>query len=249
MTRQETALLVFDVETTGLRKDRDQVIELAVQAGLVPSAPRHTWRFRPSVPIDPEAQKVHGISAEDLAGERPFSAYAARLHRMFTRADVLIGYNVGFDLDMMQAEFERAGLPAVDLQDKRIVDAYRLWQKMEPRKLQDAHRRFVGAEYDGAHQAQADVTATAAVLAGMLGAFGLAEADWAALAERCGPIGRSRYIEDRQGIPVLTFGKHAGRPLHEIAIGPDRGYLDWMLKGDFPENVKEICRAVLQRAA
>jgi DNA polymerase-3 subunit epsilon len=249
MSGQETALLVFDTETTGLCKGQDQVIELAVQAGLTPSAPRHTWRFRPSVPIDPEAQKVHGISAEDLAGERPFSFYAARLHRMFTRADVLIGYNVGFDLDMVQAEFERAGLPAVDLREKRIVDAYRLWASMEPRKLQDAHRRFVGAEFDGAHQAQADVAATAAVLRGMIGAFGLQEADWATLAERCGPIAKPRHIEHRDGIPVLAFGKHAGRSLSEIAAGPDRGYLDWMLKGDFPENVKHVCRTALQQAA
>ena len=249
MSGQETALLVFDVETTGLRQGHDQVIELAAQAGLSPGAPRHTWRFRPSVSIDPAAQAVHGISLEDLAGERPFSAYAARLHRMFTRADVLIGYNVAFDLEMIQAEFARAGLPVLDLEDKRVVDAYRLWQKMEPRKLQDAHRRFVGAEYDGAHQAQADVAATAAVLSGMIGAFGLVDADWSTLAERCGPVAKPRHIEHRDGIPVLAFGKHAGRPLSEVAAGPDRGYLDWIVRGDFPESVKQVCRAALQRAA
>src|SRR5438105_10979342 len=98
--RQDTRLLVFDTETTGLRRDHDQVIELAVQAGLTAAAPRHTWRFKPSVPIDPEAQKVHGISMDALVAERPFLAYAPRLHRMFTAAEVLIGYNVAFDLDM-----------------------------------------------------------------------------------------------------------------------------------------------------
>jgi uncharacterized protein YprB with RNaseH-like and TPR domain len=41
MTR---TILVFDVETTGLQKDRDQIIELAVQAGLDADAPRRCWR-------------------------------------------------------------------------------------------------------------------------------------------------------------------------------------------------------------
>ena len=59
-------------------------------------------------PIDP-AERIHGITGAELAAERPFSVYAAQLHEMFSGAEVLIGYNVGFDLDMLQAEFGRAG--------------------------------------------------------------------------------------------------------------------------------------------
>lgn len=184
---QGTTLLVFDVETTGLRRDRDQIIELSVQVGLGESARRHTWRFRPEVPIDPEAQRVHGIRAEVLAGERPFVAYAAQLHGLFREAEVLIGYNVGFDLDMLQAEFQRAGLGPLEIGGKLVIDPYKLWRAMEPRRLSEAHRRFVGRAFEGAHRAEADVAATAAVLGGMLAAFGLEEADWSALAALCGP--------------------------------------------------------------
>ena len=181
MTR---TILVFDVETTGLQKDRDQIIELALQAGLDDDAPRRCWRFCPSVAMDPASQAVHGISAADLAAEPPFAACAAELHALFSNAQVLIGYNVGFDLDMLQAEFERAGLPSLDVADKLVVDPCALWRRMEPRGLQQAHRRFVGTTFDGAHRAQADVTATAAVLCGMLAAFGL-QAEWHSLAELC----------------------------------------------------------------
>jgi hypothetical protein len=78
----------------------------------------------------------------------------------------------------------------------------------------------------------------------MLTAFGLQGAGWSELAELCGPVGRS-HIEHRDGVPVLAFGKHAGRPLHEIAAGPERGYLDWILRGDFPEGVKRLCRVAI----
>lgn len=178
------AILVFDVETTGLQKERDQIIELAVQAGLDPDAPRRCWRYRPSVPMDPESERVHGIGAADLAAEPPFLSHAAELHGMFTEAQVLIGYNVGFDLDMLQAEFARAGLPPLDVSGKLIVDPYSLWRKMEPRGLQQAHQRFVGTSFDGAHRAQADVAATAAVLARMLATFNL-QTEWSTLAELC----------------------------------------------------------------
>ena len=167
------SILVFDVETTGLQRDRDQIVELAVQAGLDADAPRRCWRFRPSVSMDPASERIHGISADDLATEPPFAACAAELHGLFTDAQVLIGYNVGFDLDMLQAEFARAGLPPLDVGEKLIVDPYRLWSAIEPRGLKYAHRRFCGSDFDGAHQAQADVAATAAVLGGMLSTFGL----------------------------------------------------------------------------
>lgn len=180
MTR---SILVFDVETTGLQKDHDQIIELAVQAGLDVNAPRRCWRFRPSVSMDPASERIHGISAADLAAEPPFAACAAELHSLFTDAQVLIGYNVGFDLDMLTAQFVREGL-SLDVSEKLIVDPYRLWSAIEPRGLKYAHRRFVGGDFAGAHQAQADVAATAAVLCGMLTTFGLLP-EWHSLAELC----------------------------------------------------------------
>ncbi len=179
-----TAILIFDVETTGLCKDHDQIIELAVQAGMGPGADRRTWRFLPSVPLDPAAQRVHGIGLDELVGQPPFAAQAEHLHRLFDGAEVLVGYNIAFDLDMLQAEFVRAGLAPLGVESKLIIDPYKLWQKMEPRGLLHAHRRFAGGGFDGAHRAGADVAATAAVLAGMIAAFGL-ETEWPALAALC----------------------------------------------------------------
>jgi len=178
MSKDEGTLMVFDVESTGTRKDHDQIIELSAQQGFSPDAARKTWRIKPSVPISPGAQRVHGISMDDLKDCEPFSTHAPKLRRLFEKADVIVGYNVSFDLDMLQAEFRRAKLPPLDLTEKLIIDPYRLWQQMEPRTLQDAHRRFVGSEFDEAHSADADIAATARVLQSMIKEFKISGRSW-----------------------------------------------------------------------
>lgn len=242
-------IIVFDVETTGTDRRRDQVIELCVQFGLEPTAERETWRVKPDVPINPGAQAVHGISMEDLADCPPFAAVADPFRQILADADVLVGYNLAFDIEMLQAEYQRLGQPALELGQKMIIDPFRLWQQCEPRTLQDAHRRFVGDSFDEAHSASADVAATGRVLAGMVEQFGLPR-DWPSVAQVCEPnrpqwVGSSRHIQWQDGEAVLSFGRHGGTPVWELAHGPDGNYLRWILGKDFPGHVHEICRAAL----
>ncbi len=240
---------MFDVETTGTDRRRDQVIELCVQFGLEPTAERETWRVKPDVPISPGAQAVHGISMEDLADCPSFAAVADDFRRIVADAEVLVGYNLAFDIEMVQAEYQRLGQPALELGQKMIIDPFRLWQQCEPRTLQDAHRRFVGDSFDEAHSASADVAATGRVLAGMVEQFGL-PGDWPSIARVCEPnraqwVGSSRHIQWQDGDAVLAFGKHGGTPLWQLAHGPDKDYLRWILTKDFPGHVHEICQAAL----
>src|SRR4029077_8305953 len=106
---------------------------------------------------------------------------------VFGEADVIIGYNLAFDIDMLQAEYSRINRPWLAFQGKQIVDAFRLWQHCEPRSLQHAHQRFVGNGFAAAHSASADVAATGRVLSGMLRHFGFDATDWSQLATVCDP--------------------------------------------------------------
>jgi len=245
-------IIIFDCETTGIDFTRDQVIELCVQFGLDDTAHSRTWRIKPAVPIHPAAQAVHGISMEELADCAPFAAYADEIAAVFASASVVVGYNLSFDIDMLQAEFTRVAKPLLDLRGKQIVDAFRLWQQCEPRSLQHAHRRFVGDEFAAAHTASADVAATGRVLVGMLRHFNLSGQDWTQIASVCDPgraswVGPSRHLRWENEVIVLGFGKHVGAPVHELAAGPDRSFLRWILERDFPPHVSEICRAALER--
>jgi DNA polymerase III subunit epsilon len=246
-------VVVFDVETTGTDRRNDQVIELGVQLGLGDSVEHKTWRFRPDVPIHPGAQAVHGISMAELEGCPSFRDCVDEIAALFDRVEVIIGYNIAFDIDMLQAEYERAGKRPLDFSGKTIVDAFRLWQQCEPRSLQHAHQRFVGDRFTAAHSASADVAATGRVLTGMLRAFGLEQQDWGAIAGLCDPqratwIGPTRHLRWEGGVVILGFGKHAGSALHKIAHGPDRSFLRWVMEKDFPPHVIDICRAALELA-
>lgn len=182
-------IVIFDCETTGIDYATDQVIELCIQRGLEgdhrDGNASRTWRIRPAAPIHPAAQAIHGISAADLERCPTFADVALEIAAWFSAADIIVGYNVAFDIQMLQAEYAR--LPelhparrSLDLTGKQVIDALRLWQKCEPRSLQHAHQRFVGDEFAAAHSARADVAATGRVLAGMIKHFGLDEprVDW-----------------------------------------------------------------------
>ncbi|HEU4728733.1 MAG TPA: 3'-5' exonuclease [Kofleriaceae bacterium] len=246
-------IVVFDCETTGTDRLVDQVIELCVQHGLGDDAPSQTWRIKPAAPIHPGAQAVHGITLADLEACPSFAAVADAIAQVFAEADVIVGYNIAFDIDMLQAEYTRIGKPMLELNGKKIIDAFRLWQQCEPRSLSHAHQRFVGSTFAAAHSASADVAATGRVLSGMLRAFQLADQDWEAIACKCDPqyaaraswVGPSRHLRWEGDVVVLGFGKHSNAPVHQIAAGPERSFLRWVVERDFPVHVGEVCRAAL----
>ena len=244
-------VVVLDVETTGKERATDQIIELCIRFGVGPDADARTWRIRPEVPIHPEAISVHGITMEALATCPLFPAVVSEFLPLIVEADVLVGYNVAFDLDMIQAELARAGMPPLNFTGRQIVDVLRLWHHHEPRTLVAAHAKFCGEALVDAHQAAADVAATARVLSSMLAAFGLSDKPWPEIAAISDPfanrtawIGPSPHIQwDESGAVVFGFGKYKGQQV----TNADGGFLRWVLAKDFPPHVKKICTVALER--
>lgn len=97
--------LVLDTETTGLDA-ADQVIEIAVidKNGLV----LLDTRLRPSVPINPEAQGIHGISAERLVDAPNWLDIAPRLRQVLEGRQV-IAFNADFDSRLLQQTAQAYG--------------------------------------------------------------------------------------------------------------------------------------------
>ena len=255
MTSEEYSapqIIVLDVESTGKERATDQIIELCLRFGLGLEAEARTWRIRPSIAIHPEASAVHGITAEVVASCPQFPAVAPEFLPLLTGADVIVGYNVAFDLDMLQAELCRATIPPLSLAGKQIIDVLRLWHHIEPRTLVAAYRKFCRAELVDAHQAAADVAATARVLMAMLETFGLTNKSWSEIAVLSNPftnrsswLGPSPHIQwDESGAVVFGFGKYKGSQVAHA----DRGFLKWMLAKDFPPHVKKICTVALERS-
>jgi len=103
--------VAFDVETTGLlvRKGH-RIVEIgavAVNGGVL--GEEFSSLIFTDKTISKEAQKVHGITAEMLAGQ-PMPEEVMAAFRRFIGTNTLVAHNADFDIGFLQWEFARAGL-------------------------------------------------------------------------------------------------------------------------------------------
>ena len=245
-------LVCVDLEATGLWPGQDRIVQIAT-AKVFPDGAVSTWAslVNPEQPIPAETTAIHGIT-DTMAAEAPtFAQLAPTIEPILSGSD-LTGYNVErFDRRLLAAEFKRAKLN--DPTDgARVVDAYTIFLRQEPRSL-DAALRFYGVE-DGlatrqAHDASSDVEATVAVLVAQLQKYpdvprtvdGLH--DW--LYPRTpNQIDADGKIVWRNGVATIAFGAQAGTSLADLAA-TDRGFLEWILRKDFSDTVKAVVREAL----
>ena len=115
----EKKLIVLDTETPGLEVEQGhRVIEIG--AVLLDGRKRTDQHFHtflnPQRAIDEEAQKVHGISNEQLLNEPEFSEIAEQFLE-FVDGGILIIHNAAFDLGFLNAELKRASSQYPKLED------------------------------------------------------------------------------------------------------------------------------------
>lgn len=92
----ETVFL--DTETTGLDDDA-QIVEIAIvdSAGVV----LFESHCKPTVPVDPEAAAIHGISSDKLATAPAWPEIAAQVRAALEGKTVVI-FNSNFDIRILQ---------------------------------------------------------------------------------------------------------------------------------------------------
>ncbi len=109
--------LFYDLETTGLNRTFDQVIQFAAVRTDSSLNQLEEYnlniRLRPDVVPSPAAMLTHGIPIADLAGGPCEFEAIATIHRLFnTPGTVTIGYNsLGFDDEFLRFAFYRNLLP------------------------------------------------------------------------------------------------------------------------------------------
>jgi len=257
-------VIYLDTETTGLDPKTAQIVELGLVYSFndavsdeVPEAFRgvaSAWRCRPSGEIPEAATAIHGISDADVAHVGTFAEHHAAMMRALECAEVIVGYNLEYDLQVITNECARASLPDLIPRAALILDVFKLWKVLEPRRLQDAHQRFVGVPLDGAHSAVVDAMAVRSVLQGMRKQHSLQDDAWRVLATLADPqralfFGPTAHIQWKEGLLCLTFGKHAGKSLTILAT-VERSYLRWIVENDsFPNHVQDACRRAMVLSA
>lgn len=246
----ERPLAVFDLETTGVRIGQDRIVQIAI-IRINPDGSRDQYSklVNPEMPIPAESSAIHGIRDEDVANEPNLKTLAPEIVSFLKGCD-LSGFNCGrFDIPLLREELFKVGHP-LSVKDVRVVDAQRIYHKMEPRNLSAALKFYAGKEHETAHDALGDVEATIDVLFGQLDKYDDLPKDTDSLHEFCNvqmspdPAGKLRY--DDMGRVCIGFGKHAGKPLAELAAY-DSGYLGWLLnKAELPAGTKATIKDLLE---
>ena len=245
----ERPLVFFDIESTGTNPYRDRIVEIAV-IKVMPDGSREdvVRRINPCMPIPAGASAVHGIYDADVADCPTFDVVAHNLYKYLEGCD-LAGYNiVKFDVPMLQEEFKRCGLE-LSMKERKLIDVFNIFCRLYPRNLSAAYKFFCNGDLEDAHSALADTDATVAVLFGQLAKHpelpremaGLAEFSAARDADFVDSEGRLKFSGDEV---VINFGKNSGRRLRDLA-SEDPGFLRWMLRSDFSDEVKTVIKNAL----
>ena len=242
-------LAIFDIESTGISPRADRIIELAI-IRVEPDGgeTEKYWLVNPTIPIPVESTAVHGITDEIVKNCPPFAQVARDVDAFLEGCD-LGGYNVlRFDIPMLSEEFQRAGLD-LDVDNRRVLDAQRIYHQREPRDLAAALRFFCGRDHADAHGAEADARATLDVIKGEFIKYSdlpdnMAEIDRQFNATDPLDVDRSGRLRWVDGEMTINFGKKKGEKVRDIAAS-DPSFLKWMLRSDFPADTRKLVQDAL----
>lgn len=185
MTWHGETLIGFDTETTGVDVFRDRIVTAAVVERTGGEDAVSTWLINPGVEIPAGAAAIHGITTEHAQahGVQPVEALEEithHLHQALSQGVPVVGFNVAFDLTLLEAELARNNLtslsarlgrppsPVIDpLVLDRALDRYR-----RGKRTLGVLCSHYGVGTGDLHDAGEDVRATLGVLDAISTRFG-----------------------------------------------------------------------------
>ncbi|GGM53781.1 exonuclease domain-containing protein [Dactylosporangium sucinum] len=178
----DVQVLGFDLETTGVSTDDDRIVTacaVLVEGGRV--VHERNWLVAVDVDIPEGATAVHGITTDHarehgVAADVAVKDIAGAIRYAVRSARPVVGFNVSFDLSMLDAECRRHGLGTLEEFCGRpvrpVLDGYVL------DKATDRYRpgkrtlgtvcEHLGIELADAHNATADAVAAVEVVRRLL---------------------------------------------------------------------------------
>jgi DNA polymerase-3 subunit epsilon len=248
-------LIFFDLETTGTSPLVDRIVSIAA-IKLFPDG-SHVEKeqlINPLVAIPAPATSVHGITDEMVADKPFFRRLSKSMHAFFSNAD-LAGFNIlKFDLPLLQAEFERAGILHFPEPATKVIDVQVIYHTHERRTLADAVKFYCHKPLSNAHNALADVKATVDVFKRQMQIYNDLPSTVDELYQYCQ---RGKRHADFAGYLVynekeevcFNKGKYRDRPINEI-VQRDHNYIDWVLgKSHYPADAKAMLRKCICQSA
>lgn len=236
-------LVVYDIESTGLDKGKDQIIQIAMI--------KYDWNAKKiidnknfyvqpvgnySIPI--AAYMVHGINCEFLKDKPHFADIAEEVYEFFDGCDILTYNGCSFDNAMLVSEFARVGIDF----DPRKFDNYDSFYEEKRRngnRLSETFERYYGKSMEDcglvAHNAFSDVKATLSI-------FVKQQEQKEFKPEEIVTVDNVISMQEFKGElkPCFSLGKYRGLPV-DIVAGFDQGYIAWAVgdKSSFVKSTKD----------
>ena len=241
----------LDIETTGLDKATDRIVQLSLQnfdSKTFELGESRNWYILPSRGwcMNPDAMKVHGITPEFLCenGKSLKEIYPEWCE--LTKDHVILSYNgPKFDIPMIQRDFEREGLDTGFEKCKFIdaLDIERKLNKQDNNKLSETYERYFGHQFEGAHDASADILATIEVYKKQMESVKGKPHRSEIIAESILKATNSLSISpdgfvyiDKSGYLKFRWGKYKNMPVVDVCRD-DPSYIRWLWDKDVISNI------------
>lgn len=166
-------ILIFDTETTGLRFDRDEIIQFSavvLERSGVTQQYDLLIRLAPGQQVPPEIQRLTGITTQDVEQRGiPRDQAAREIAGLLAGNTLLTAYNAHFDLSFLFHMLRVHGDPGC-LRGKDKLDLLTVYRdrRAYPHKLRDAIAAYgLEGTVQNSHQADQDALATVSVMDAM----------------------------------------------------------------------------------
>jgi len=227
-------IVFFDLETTGLSKTNDRIVEIAMTK-INPDKSREDFysRVNPGIEIPKVASDIHGILNSDLENEPDFKSISNEVFEFIKGCD-LGGFNIHrFDVPFLFEEFGRCGI-MLNTRSIDIVDPFVIIRKMEKRDLGSLYERYTGKTLDDAHSAGADNLATIEIFEKQIEMYDLPDSVREIHLKSFEDLGRvdldGKFIIDNDKKSILfNFGKYSSKTIQEV-YDEDQSYFDWIIE-------------------
>jgi DNA polymerase-3 subunit epsilon len=248
--RLEKPIIYFDIESTSVETETARIVELAcIKYNPDGTQEEKTVLVNPGVPIPLEASEVHGITDEMVKDKPFFKQYAQAIRNWFEGCD-LAGFNSdNYDIPLLSAEFERAGLEGINW-NPSLFDIMKLYRLLYPNTLSDVYKRLTGKELEGAHGAVVDIQATKEIADILLPKLKesteevletISDVDNFMQGDKKRYDLAGKMYKDTDGIVKWNFSKNKDKP-----VLSDNGFINWFMGQGFPQESKNKIKELQQ---
>ena len=189
LLKEDKLILAFDCETTGFVKkwspldEQPHIVQLGYIMGMyngetVDIIDKFDIYIDPKSEIPEAVIKIHGIDNERVKGCPEFKDIAGEFFRNCLQADIIIGHNIAYDISMIDVEsqriwsdeakrlwfmkvFQKKSICTMQASIKLCKLPFPTWRAgYKWPKLIELHNYLFGKDFENAHDAMGDITAT-----------------------------------------------------------------------------------------